>query len=137
MAEIDDLRSKVEVDRIKIANLEAALGIRKQTAAEKLASIENLPLADLKASKVLLIEEAGTLPPADLAARYIQARTDAKQRDERMSEMGADITQLQADLDTADADRIAAVELLTAAEKRIADLEAELADEKTKNSEKV
>lgn len=106
MAEIDELRAQVENDRIKIGNLEAQLGIRKQTAAEKLASIENLPLADLKASKALLLEEAGALPASDLAARYIQARTDAKQRDQRMGEMGVEITQKDA---------------------RIAELEAELA----------
>lgn len=56
--------------------------------------IENLSFAQLKANRKDLAASAATLPAADLAARYVQARADAKHRDERMAEMGVEFTRL-------------------------------------------
>lgn len=61
----------------------------------KLSEIENLSHADLKAKRAELIEAIKGEPAAELAARYIQARTDAKMRDEKLSEQGETIKALQ------------------------------------------
>jgi len=93
------LRSQLADRDTLIADLQKKLGIREQSTAEKLAAIENLSHADLKASKADLVERAAQLPAGDLAARYVQSRTDAKLRDERMGEMGKQISSLQAQVE--------------------------------------
>lgn len=59
-----------------------------------LEKIENLTFAELKANRAALVAEAAQQPLQALAARYVQARTDAKMRDERMSAMGLEFTDL-------------------------------------------
>jgi chromosome segregation ATPase len=51
-----------------------------------LAEIENLSFVELKAKREEFIAEAAKATQADLAARYVQARTDAKHRDEKLAE---------------------------------------------------
>ena len=60
-----------------------------------LEQIENMSVAELKATRTELIEAARGLPPEDVAARYVQARTDAKARDETLAKQGRTITALQ------------------------------------------
>lgn len=60
----------------------------------KLHEIENLSVEDLKGRKPELIEHAGKADPAELAARYIQARTDAAARDAKLAEQGRTIEAL-------------------------------------------
>ena len=68
-----------------------------------LAEIENLSFADLKAKRDELVEAAAGVPADkqpeqylhNLAARYVQARTDAKMRDEKLGEQAATIKALQ------------------------------------------
>ena len=57
--------------------------------------IENLTFAELKASGKKIVDELGG---NELAARYVQARTDAKQRDEKLAEQGQTIANLNAAL---------------------------------------
>jgi hypothetical protein len=91
----------------------------------KLAQIENMPHADLKANKDDLIE-AAKLEGADaLASRYVQSRTDAKLRDERMAEMGAEITELQATLAASEKAGEALAAKLADAESQITKLAGE------------
>lgn len=59
-----------------------------------IAEIENLSFSELKAGGVNLVEAAQKLPAEELAARYVQARTDAKQRDEKLAEQGETIRAL-------------------------------------------
>ena len=61
-----------------------------------LHEIENLTHAELKAQRDELVKAAAHEHVADLAARYVQARTDAKARDEKLAEQGATITALTA-----------------------------------------
>jgi hypothetical protein len=49
----------------------------------KLEDIENLSFAELKQQGASIVESLGG---GDLAKRYVQARTDAKQRDEKLAE---------------------------------------------------
>lgn len=58
-----------------------------------LSEIENLSFADLKAKREELVKAIGC---GELAERYVQARTDAKMRDEKLSEQGKTIEALQA-----------------------------------------
>ena len=68
-----------------------------------LAEIENLSFADLKAKRDELVEAAAGVPADkqpeqylhNLAARYVQARTDAKMRDEKLGDQAATIKALQ------------------------------------------
>ena len=48
--------------------------------------IENSSFAELKANRDALVETAKKVPMGDLAIRYIQARTDAKGRDDKLAE---------------------------------------------------
>ncbi len=48
--------------------------------------IENLSHADLKAQRVVLLKLLKAVAPEEVAARYLQARTDAKLRDEKLAE---------------------------------------------------
>lgn len=61
--------------------------------------IENLTAAQLKERKAELVEVAKEFPVDDLAARYVQARMDAKIRDEKLAEQGKTITRLESELD--------------------------------------
>lgn len=67
-----------------------------------LHEIENMTAADLKAQRAELAESLKAEPPDDLADRYLQARHDAKQRDEKLAEQGRTITALQTGLAAAD-----------------------------------
>lgn len=60
-----------------------------------LIEIENLSFAELKAKRAELVEAAKTVPPEQLAERYVQARMDAKQRDEKLAEQGRTIALFQ------------------------------------------
>ena len=62
--------------------------------------IENMTFAELKARQSELIGAMKDTLPTELAARYVQARLDAKQRDEKLSEQGRTITNLNAALQT-------------------------------------
>lgn len=103
----------------RVAELEKELGIRKLSAAEKLANIENLSHTELKSGKADLLAEIMTMPIEQLGPRYLQARTDAKQRDERMAGMGQEITDLQEEV-------AAKVKLLEGYEARNGELESQL-----------
>jgi chromosome segregation ATPase len=59
-----------------------------------LAEIENLSFVELKAKREEFIAEAAKATQADLAARYVQARTDAKHRDEKLAEQATTIAAL-------------------------------------------
>lgn len=59
-----------------------------------LVEIENLTAAELKSRKAELIEQAKKAKVDELAARYVQARTDATIRDEKLHEQGVTITSL-------------------------------------------
>lgn len=59
------------------------------------AEVENLSHADLKARKDELATALEKVPAAELAARYVQARTDAKFRDEKLAEQGQTLAALQ------------------------------------------
>lgn len=76
----------------------------------KLAAISNMSFAELKENNADLVAAAAMEPVADVAARFVQSLTDAKQRDERMAEMGAEITTLKATI----AEREAEIEQLKA-----------------------
>lgn len=64
-----------------------------------LTEIENLSAAELKSRKDELVAAASQADPAELAVRYVQARTDASLRDEKLSEQGKTITTLQGAFD--------------------------------------
>ena len=67
----------------------------------KLSEIENLPADELKRRRDELRQVAAKAAPADLAARYVQARTDATARDAKLAEQGETITNLNAALSAA------------------------------------
>lgn len=62
----------------------------------KTTEVENMTLEDLKAQRNALPDEVRECE--DLAERYIQARLDAKQRDQRMAEQGEEITRKDAQI---------------------------------------
>lgn len=64
-----------------------------------LIDIENLTFAELKSQRATLIEAARKADMAELATRFVDARTDAKQRDEKLAEQGKRIDQQQALMD--------------------------------------
>lgn len=86
-----------------------------------LVDIENMPFADLKSKRAELIEAARQSPLVELATRFVDARTDAKQRDEKLAEQGRTITSLNDSLD-------ARVAELRESTSLIADLRRELSD---------
>ena len=57
--------------------------------------VENLGYVELKGRRAALAEAVTKMPPGEVAERYVQARTDAKQRDEKLAEQGTTIAQLQ------------------------------------------
>ena len=66
----------------------------------KIQDIENMTAADLKAKRTELVKALGDagsgVSVPELAARYVQARMDAKMRDEKLAEQGLTITNLNA-----------------------------------------
>jgi len=60
-----------------------------------LTQIENLTFEEIKARRAELIEAIKGNDPAELAARYLQARADASQRDQTLGAQGVTITALQ------------------------------------------
>lgn len=58
----------------------------------KISDVENLSFAEMQNQKSVIIESIVTADPAELAARYLQARMDAKRRDEKLWEQGVEIT---------------------------------------------
>lgn len=61
-------------------------------------NIENMPLVRMKEMRKELVAQAKHIPHDELAARYVQARTDSKMRDEKLAEQGARIADLEAAL---------------------------------------
>lgn len=78
--------------------------------------IENMTFAELKANRAELIDAIKKTPPEDLARRYLQARTDAKQRDEKLAEQGKTIVALQ-DGNAALSEKVASIEAQLASSK--------------------
>lgn len=70
----------------------------------ELHEIENLSATEIKEQRAQLIEDAKAAPVDQLASRYMQARLDAKTRDEKLAEQGKTITLLQQALEKASAD---------------------------------
>lgn len=68
-----------------------------------LADVENLTAAELKAKRSEIVKsiEGEKVPVEDLITRYLQARLDAKVRDEKLAEQGKAITILQQELEAA------------------------------------
>ena len=84
--------------------------------------IENLSHEELKAQKADLLEKLKAMSPDDLAPRYLQARTDAKQRDERMAEQAETLGALKTGLNSAKS-QVATVN--EDASKAVADMRAD------------
>jgi len=63
------------------------------------AEIENMGVAELKQRRLELVASMKEVPAEELATRYVQARTDAKMRDEKMAEQGKTIAELHSALD--------------------------------------
>lgn len=63
-----------------------------------LVEIENMSAVELRARAAEAIAAAQTAPAADLARRYVQARLDAKRRDDTMQSQGRLIEQYEANL---------------------------------------
>lgn len=82
----------------------------------ELHEIENLSAAELKERRAELTEVAQAAPPDVLASRFIQARRDAKLRDEKLAEQGATITNLNAAIERLTADYEALAKRAVAAE---------------------
>lgn len=87
-----------------------------------LSEIENLSGAELKAKRNELVTAIWDEKPTDLAERYVQARTDATLRDEKLGQQGKTIALLQKALEEANADKAAltaTVNTLDAAVKQL------------------
>lgn len=101
--------------------------------------IENMPATELKARREELITAGLDFAPADLSERYVQARLDAKLRDELLAEQGKTITGLehQADdllgrLEQLNVQYKAAKETGATLNAQLAEMTAELAQEKAR-----
>ena len=98
-----------------------------------ITEIENLPLAELKVRRLELIAEAEVADASELAERYLQARADAKARDEKLAEQGVTIAALQewvhiqkAALAQATADKDAAARVIAESELAVTALQGQL-----------
>lgn len=80
-----------------------------------LQEIENLSYDELKANRETVLADVKNSKFAEVAERYLQARIDAKQRDEKLAEQGKTITLLQAGHDQLTDALNAKTELLSAA----------------------
>lgn len=83
------------------------------------ADIENLSASELKQRRVELTKEMSEVAPDALASRYVQARLDAKMRDEKLAEQGTTITLLQSSLEEKNAQLDDATTKIDAANKQI------------------
>lgn len=81
----------------------------------KISEIESLSFAELKTRRAGILAGLDEAPEV-LAKRYLQARTDATMRDEKLAEQGATIKDLSTDL-------MAAKKQIAALEKKLAALE--------------
>lgn len=95
--------------------------------------IENLSSAELKTKREELAE--AIKGEADLAARYVQARFDAKQRDEKLAEQGKTITILQETCDQLKSMNAELVQRLNAATAAKDKAGQQLHDAQTQNAE--
>lgn len=99
--------------------------------------IENLSFAELKQRRDDLIESLKSQPPGVLAARYLQARTDAKQRDEKLSEQGTTINNLNELVQTQSKTILAREEQLSSKDKAISKYVSELEAARKAHSDEV
>lgn len=79
----------------------------------KIQDVENLSATELKEQRTAIIESLEA-DATELKARYVQARLDAKQRDEKLAEQGKTITLLQESLESTKAALEAEVSKCTA-----------------------
>lgn len=87
----------------------------------QLHEIENLDITALKSDKAALIAAASKAPVDELAARYVQARTDAAGRDAKLAEQGTTITSLHEALQAARQHNAEAVRKLDALNVQLAE----------------
>lgn len=92
----------------------------------KISEIEGLSFAELKARRADILAGLDETPEV-LAKRYLQARTDAAMRDEKLAEQGVKIKSLSEDLAAAEKQKASLEGALASAGKHMADLERELA----------
>ncbi len=92
----------------------------------QLTEIENLSAAELKAKRDELAAAIAGSPPEDLAARYVQARYDAKARDEKLAEQGQTIVALQQGNQALTDNGLKAAQALKEQSDRIEQLQLEL-----------
>lgn len=85
----------------------------------QITDIENLSIAELKQRRDEMIAAASEAPIKELAERYVQARTDAKQRDEKLAEQARTLDSLNSGIE--------------AANVQIADLKQRLKDSDDRN----
>lgn len=89
-----------------------------------LIEVENLSAAQLKERRAELIEAIKGADPVELATRFVDARHDAKLRDERLGEQGETINALKQGLGAATQRAAEQEGMLAAASKRIKDGDA-------------
>lgn len=106
----------------------------------KIEEIEGLPYSELRARHDELVAACKDVEPAVLAARYVQARTDATMRDGKLADQAKTIEALQTGLRAAEeqvaAIKEAAAERIAAAGANVAVVEKALA-EQTATSEQI
>lgn len=99
--------------------------------------VENLSAADLKARRAECVEAGAAEQPGDLAERFVDARIDAKLRDEKLAEQGVTITNLNEAL-RIKTERIAEIEqTLAAIEARLKEREAVIENITASHNERV
>lgn len=98
----------------------------------KLHEIENLSVAELKARRSELATAIANEPVQEIASRYIQARTDAKARDEKLAEQGKAIADLEKQLQSA---RNKSDEAKTILEHRTSQYRQQVSDLESRNAE--
>jgi hypothetical protein len=82
------------------------------------AEIENLSFAELKEQKAGILKSLGESDKAELAARYVQARTDAKLRDDKLGEQGRTLTALEAGVNSLTEQKVSLEQQLAASQQR-------------------
>ena len=92
----------------------------------KLEDIEAMTVEELNSQKDELSTFAATCEPKQLAARYIKARLDAAIRDEKLSEQGVTITNLNAGIETANSEAANAQSMAVKVAMELADVRAGL-----------
>lgn len=81
--------------------------------------IENQTFAELKANCEANQKALANVPRGDLESRYLQSRTDAKQRDEKLSEQGVMLSELTHKVEALEASIEAARQLAQNLEGRL------------------